>query len=218
MIRTALLLASTALAVLLTSGAAHAEGVIWTELPRRDVGDGLRVTNDTTPMFGWEYGTTSPEFGWQEGVPVVITDEQCHLTSDKGGGIHWKPCESPWLTDDDAYWFSNGCTDDCTWPMPDGRYQLEVFAAARQESPFSEIEHGFRGTQIFRVDTVAPRFVVEAPTGRRVARGVERGRHVRLPRVRVSAKFVNNLQVGFEHPTGGISPDDRGANSAELEE
>ena len=75
MIRTALLLASTALAMLLTSGAAHAEGVIWTELPRRDVGDGLRVTNDTTPMFGWEYGTTSPEFGWQEGVLVVITDE-----------------------------------------------------------------------------------------------------------------------------------------------
>ena len=51
------------------------------------------------------------------------------------------------------------------------RYKLEVFATARQESPFSEIEHGFRGTQIFPVDTVAPRFVVEAPTGRRVARG-----------------------------------------------
>src|SRR4028119_1817489 len=46
MIRTALLLASTALAVLLTSGAAHAGGVIWTALPRRAVGDGLGVADD----------------------------------------------------------------------------------------------------------------------------------------------------------------------------
>ncbi len=67
MIRTALLLASTALAVLLTSGAAYAEGVIWTELPRRDVGDGLRVTNDTTPMFGWEYDTKAPSLGGRRG-------------------------------------------------------------------------------------------------------------------------------------------------------
>ena len=199
--RTALLLASMALAVLLTSGVAYADGVIWTELPGRDVGGGLRVTNDTTPTFGWEYDTSpESEFGWQEGYPVAITDKRCALTSHWGDSIRWMPCESPWLTDDDIwYQQSSGCSYGCSWPLYDGRYQLEVFATARQEAPFSEIEHAFRGTQNFEVDTVAPRFIVESPTGRRVARGANVVVTFDSP-VYDSAKFVNIYRWGSSTP------------------
>jgi Big-like domain-containing protein len=167
-------------------------------LPGGDVGGGLRVTNDTTPTFGWEYDTTSPEFGWQEGTPVEITAKRCALYSNRGGSIQWMPCESPWLTDDEIWYRESGCTGDCSWPMPDGRYQLEVFATARQQSPFSEIEHAFRGTQIFEVDTVAPRFIVESPTGRRVVRGANEV--VTFDEVFDSAKFVNIYKWGSSTP------------------